>query len=272
MKRLVKKMIAVISTVVMVLSLAACGSSTASTGSTGEAKKKLVLGTSADYPPFEFIVLNDKGEQEYTGIDISLAKQLAQDKGMELEIVNMSFDNLMTALQKGEVDMVVSAVEMSEERKNVADFSDTYYTDYPPKVLVRKDQATTYTSVDSLKGKTVGAQMGTTKADIVKEEMPDSTLLALSTVTDLVNNLQYNKCDAIVVDAAVAEQYAQENSDFVIADISLGETASYYVAVKKGDPSKLQESFNATISKSLQDGTMNQWIEKADADSDKAVE
>ena len=206
MKRLVKKMIAVISTVVMVLSLAACGSSTASTGSTGEAKKKLVLGTSADYPPFEFIVLNDKGEQEYTGIDISLAKQLAQDKGMELEIVNMSFDNLMTALQKGEVDMVVSAVEMSEERKNVADFSDTYYTDYPPKVLVRKDQATTYTSVDSLKGKTVGAQMGTTKADIVKEEMPDSTLLALSTVTDLVNNLQYNKCDAIVVDAAVAEQ------------------------------------------------------------------
>ncbi len=259
-----KKMMMALIALVLVFSMAACGSK--------KDDKKLVLGTSADYPPFEFIVLNDAGEKEYAGIDVSLAKKLAEDAGKELEIVNMSFDNLMASLQKGEIDMVIAAVEVDEDRAKVADFSNPYYTDLPPMILVRAEDAANYTSLDSFKDKTVGAQMGTTKADIVTDDMPGATLLTVSSVTDLVNNLVYKKCDAIVLDGAVAQQYANSDNTLVISEIALGVAAPYVVAVKKDDPSKLLESFNKTIATVTGDGTMDAWIAEADELSAKAIE
>ena len=233
---------------------------------------KFVMGTSADYPPFEFIIINDKGEQEYVGIDISLAKKIAEDMGVELEVVNMSFENLMIALDKGEVDSVIAAVEEDEERALVADFSEPYYTDYPPMVLVKKANADQYTSLDSFAGKKVGAQMSTTKADIVTNDMTDANLVALSSVNDLVNELVYDKCDAIVLDGAVAMQYAESNSDLVVADVELGVAAPYRVTVKKGDPKGLLESINKTIATILEDGTMDAYIEEANELSTQALE
>lgn len=305
MKKVWKKLTAVLAAAAMAGSLAACADSAPAASEAGAAEEtaalttevsestaasaetateaigaeesaaaggKLVLGTSADYPPFEFIVLDDDGNQQYVGIDISLAKKLAEDMGKELEVVNMSFDNLMLSLQKGEIDMVIAAVEVSEERANVADFSDPYYTDYPPMVLIKADKQEEYTSLESLAGKTVGAQTGTTKAAIVTDDMPDSTLLALSSVMDLVNNLEYDKCDAIILDGAVAMQYAEANDSMVVADISLGEAAPYVVAVLKGDPNGLLDSFNETIAAAVNDGTVDAWIEEADAISDQAIE
>lgn len=266
MKKVWKKLMAAVTAVAMVGCMAACGSDSAATA------EKLVLGTSADYPPFEFIVLDDDGNQQYVGIDVSVAKKLAEDMGRELEIVNMSFENLMLSLQKGEIDMVIAAIEVNEERAQVADFSNPYYTDYPPMILIKADKQEEYTSLESLAGKTVGAQTGTTKAAIVTDDMPDSSLLALSSVMDLVNNLEYDKCDAIILDGAVAMQYADTNDSMVIADISLGEAAPYVVAVQKGDPKGLLDSFNKTIETAVSDGSVDKWIEEADAISDQAVE
>ncbi len=266
MKKMWKKLTAAVAAVAMMGCMAACGNQSA------PASDKLVLGTSADYPPFEFIVLDDEGKQQYAGIDVSVAKKLAEDMGKELEVVNMSFDNLMLSLQKGEIDMVIAAVEVSEERAKVADFSDPYYTDLPPMVLIKADKQGEYTSFEALAGKTVGAQTGTTKADIVTNDMSGSTLLALSSVMDLVNNLEYDKCDAIVLDGAVAMQYADANDDMVIADISLGDPAPYVVSVQKGDPKGLLESFNKTIAAALSDGSVDNWIAEADALSDQAVD
>lgn len=262
-----KKFLAVLLTVVIIFNLTACGSS-----EKDKEKTKLVLGTSADYPPFEFIILNEEGKQEYVGIDISLARKLADDMGLILEIVNMNFDNLLSSLGKGEIDLAIAAMEIKEGNLNAADFSDPYYTDYPPMVLIKADMAETYTSIESLNGKTIGAQTGTTKADIVMNDIPGAVLTALSSVTDLVNNLEYNKCDAIVLDGAVAMKYASQNESMVIADIELGEANPYVVAVKKGDPSGLLESFNKTIANALSDGSMDKWIEDADKISDQAME
>lgn len=260
-----KRILVMILAFIMVFSLTACTSKT-------EEKTKLILGTSADYPPFEFIVLDDAGEKEYAGIDISLAEQLAKEMNLELEVVNMSFDNLMASLQKGEIDMVIAAIEANDERKKVADFSDSYYTDLPPMVVVRAEDAANYTSIDNFNGKTVGAQMGTTKADIVTNDMTGATLLSLSSVTDLVNNLVYDKCDAIVLDGAVAQQYVESDATLAVAEVSLGDAYPYAIAVQKGDPSKLLESFNKTIEKVTGDGTMDTWITEANELSDQAVE
>ena len=246
-------------------------SATSAEPTTAPKKEKLVLGTSADYPPFEFIVLDDSGKQQYAGIDISVAKKLAEDQGKELEVVNMSFDNLMASLQKGDIDMVIAAIEASDERKKVADFSDAYYTDLPPMVLVRAEDADKYPTMDSFKGKTVGAQTATTKADIVTKDMKGANLLAVSSVTDLVNNLVYKKCDAIVLDGAVAQQYADTNKNLKIPAVKLGDPSPYAIAVQKGDPKKLLESFNKTIATITTDGSIDKWTKEANDLSDKAV-
>jgi ABC-type amino acid transport substrate-binding protein len=263
-----KKVIALALALVMALSLVACGS----TKTEGEKKTKLVLGTSADYAPFEFIVLNDKNEQEYVGVDISVAKAIAEDMGMELEVVNMNFDNLMAALQKGDVDVVLAAIEDTPEREVSGDFSDPYYTDQPPMILVKADKASEYATLDAFAGKSVGAQTGTTKSDLVTEKMPGANLVGLTTVTDMVNQLVYDKVDAIVLDGAVALQYAQTNTDLAVSAAALGEAAPYCVAVQKGDPSKLLDSINATIAKLIADGSIDQYCTDADALSDKAID
>ena len=260
-----KKITAMLLALLMVLSLAACGS--ASTES-----KTLVMATSADYPPYEFIVLNDKNEQQYVGIDISVSEAIAADMGKELQVVNMEFDSLMAGLLMGDAEMVLAAIEVTDERLEAADFSDPYYTDLPPMILVKADKAGEYTSLESFSGKSVGAQTGTTKATLVTDEMPGANLVALTSVNDLVNQLVYDKVDAIVLDGAVAEQYAQTNSDLVVSEVSLGEAYPYCVAVQKGDPKGLLPSINETIAKLLADGKIEQFIADADALSDQAVE
>ena len=182
-----KKITAILLALVMILSLAACGTAASTTEATeteateapaeteaaaeAEAAEEtaqggtLVFATSADYAPFEFIVLDENNEQKYVGIDVSVAQAIADDMGMELQVVNMDFDSLMANLQKGDADIVLAAIEVTEERLEAADFSDPYYTDLPAMILVKADKAEEYTSVESFSGKSVGAQTGTTKVD-----------------------------------------------------------------------------------------------------------
>ena len=138
-------------------------------------------------------------------------------------------------------------------------------------ILVKKENADQYKTLADFDGKAVGAQTGTTKADLVTSDMPGANLVGLTSVNDLVNQLVYDKVDAIVVDGAVAQQYAKSNSDLVVADVSLGEAFPYCVAVQKGDPKGLLPSINATIAKLIADGKIEQYIADAEALSDQAI-
>ena len=264
-----KKITAIILALVMVFALCACGAETKPAESA-----KLILGTSADYAPFEFMYADDKGEMQYAGIDVSVAKYIAQDMGKELQVENMSFDYLLTALAKGDYDIVIAAMEASEERKVSADFSDPYYTDIPAMILVKAANAEQYKTLADFSGKSVGAQTATTKLDIVNEQMEGASAVALALVTDLVNELVYDKVDAVVLDGAVAMEYAKTNPDLVIADASseLGEAAPYCVAVAKGDPKGLLPAVNAAIAKMIEANSVEQFIADADALSGVAVE
>ena len=264
-----KKTISLILAVLFCLALIGCGSSG------GGQAKTVVMGTSADYPPFEFIILDDKGAQQFVGIDVDVAKAIAEDMGAELQVSNMDFDSLMAALQKGDVDMVLAAIEATPERLEAADFSDPYYdpsSDDAAKILVKMDNADLYKSPEDFAGKSVGAQTGTTKADLVGSDLPGANLVALTSVLDLVNQLSYDKVDAIVLDGAVALQYAQANDDLVVADVEIGVALPYCVAVQKGDPKGLLESINATIAKLQADNAIEAFYAEADALSDQAIE
>ena len=268
----------------MALGLTACGSSSNGSASSGAASgsasqndasasapavDKLVLGTSADYPPFEFHVLQD-GEDKIVGIDVFLGAQ-----GAEFEVVHMDFNNLFTLLNQGQCDMVIAAAEIDEEgvRPAAADYSDGYYSDLPPKIVVRAGDEGNYTSLEDFAGKAVGAQTATTKETIVTKYMTGADLVSMSSVVDLVNNLVYGKCDALVLDGAVADQYLASNSDLAAVDIDMSSYVEpYRVWVAKGDPKGLLPSINETIAKVLSDGTMDGFIEKADELSSQALE
>ena len=269
-----KKMIAMLLALVMALSLAACGEK-ANDGNTDNdtAKTELVFGTSADYAPFEFMYPDDSGEMVYGGIDVSVAKYIADEMGLTLQVENMGFDYLLPSLDKGDFDIVLAAMEATPERLENADFSDPYYTDVPPAILVKADKADQYKTLADLNGKSVGAQTATTKLDMVNE-MEGVTPVALQSVLDLVNELVYDKVDAILVDGGVAKQYAEANPDLVIADASaeLGEPAPYCVAVQKGDPKGLLPAINAAIAKMNEANMLETFIADADSLADVAVE
>lgn len=261
-----KKMIIFVLCAVLMLGMLA-GCTAAST------EGKLILATSADYPPFEFHMLDENGEDTIVGIDVFVAQKIAEDMGLELEIVDITFDNLLTAMDKGQADIVIAAMEQDAERDLMADFSDPYYTDLPPMILVKAENVDQFTSLESFNGLVVGAQTATTKEDIVLNDMTGAELLSLATVTDLVNNLVYNKCSALVLDGAVAQQYAENNPDLVICEaVSLGEAYPYRVAVKEGDPKGLLESINKTLAQITADGTMDTYIAEANAKSEYALE
>ena len=270
-----KKMIAMLLALVMALSLAACGEK-ANDGNTDNdndtTKTELVLGTSADYAPFEFMYPDDSGEMVYGGIDVSVAKYIADEMGLTLQVENMGFDYLLTSLDKGDFDIVLAAMEATPDRLENADFSDPYYTDVPPAILVKADKAGQYKTLADLNGKSVGAQTATTKLDMVNE-MEGVTPVALQSVLDLVNELVYDKVDAILVDGGVAKEYAASNPDLVIAGASseLGEASAYCVAVAKGDPKGLLPGINAAIAKMNEANMLETFIADAGKLADVAV-
>ena len=278
-----KKMIAMLLALVMALSLMACGSTNTNNGGNDnanngdeaqpEAKTTLVVGVSADYAPFEFMYPDAGGNMVYGGIDISVAQYVADEMGLTMQVENMSFDNLLASLDKGDFDIVLSAMEATPERLENADFSDPYYTDVPPAILVKADKADQYKTLADFSGKYVGAQTATTKLDMVND-MEGVTPVALASVLDLVNELVYDKVDAILVDGGVAQQYADANPDLVIAEASseLGEAAPYCIAVAKGDPKGLLDGINAAIAKMTAENKIETFLADADSLADVAVE
>ena len=272
-----KKFLALMLAMLMALSLVACGggnnAADDNNANDDDAMTKLVLGTSADYAPFEFMYPDESGEMVYGGIDVSVAQYIADEMGVELQVENMGFDYLLTSLDKGDFDIVLAAMEATPDRLENADFSDPYYTDVPPAILVKADKADQYKTLADFNGKSIGAQTATTKLDMVNE-MEGVNPVALQSVLDLVNELVYDKVDAILVDGGVAKQYAEANPDLVIADASaeLGEPAPYCVAVQKGDPKGLLPAINAAIAKMNEANMLETFIADADSLADVAVE
>ena len=168
--------------------------------------------------------------------------------------------------------MVLAAMEATPDRLENADFSDPYYTDVPPALLVKAANADQYKTLADLNGKSVGAQTATTKLDVVNG-IEGATPVPLASVLDLVNELVYDKVDAILVDGGVAAEYAAANPELVVAAASseLGAAAPYCIAVAKGDPKGLLPDINAAIAKLTAENKIETFIADADKLSSVAV-
>ena len=137
-------------------------------------------------------------------------------------------------------------------------------------ILVQAANAGNFTSAEDFAGKSIGAQTGTTKVDIVTEL--GGNLVGETVVTDLVNELVYGKVDAIVLDYAVGESYLASNSDLASVEVEgVGAALPYEVAVQKGDPKGLLDSINKTIAKVLADGSLDQAIADAEVLQEQSI-
>ncbi|TLS51103.1 transporter substrate-binding domain-containing protein [Paenibacillus antri] len=226
-----------------------------------KASGQLRVGTSADYPPYEFHAIVD-GKDQIIGFDIEIIKEVAKDLGVELSLTDMGFDGLLTALQSGNLDMVISGMTPTPERAEAVDFSDVYYVAIQ-KVIVRAEDKATYTSVESLAGKKVGAQLGAIQEGIVTDQMPQSELRALSKLPDLVLDLKSGNVEALVVEEPVANAYIAANPELVLADIQLEQDeAGSAIAMPKGSAA-LVEAVNATLKRLADEGKIDQFVTDA---------
>ncbi|WHH61414.1 basic amino acid ABC transporter substrate-binding protein [Petroclostridium sp. X23] len=203
----------------------------------------VVMGTNAEFPPFEY--RNDKGEVD--GFDAAMAKEIAKELGVELKIEDMAFDSLLNALKSGKIDFVAAGMSVTPDRLQNVDFSEAYYT-ASQKIIVKKDNADIKGKAD-LEGKKIGVQEGTT-GDLEASKIKDAKLSRFKKGIDAIMDLKNGKVDAVVIDASPAEVFVSKNDDLKIIEEELTQE-EYAIAVRKGDR-ELLEKINKVI-KDLKD-------------------
>lgn len=224
-----------------------------------KAKEKIVLGTSADYPPMEWIIFEGSTEN-YVGVDIEIAKVIAKDLGVELEISNRDFGGLLTALNAGDIDMVLAGMVKDEERAKEVDFSNAYY-DGGQVVLVRDEDVEKYKTPDDLIDKKIGTQLGTTQQKYAEEHF-GKNITSMDSNMNLVMDLKNKSLDMLFMSELAAMQFASINEDLeVIKMDEIPGEGEWCVAVKKGNQELLDE-INKTIEKLLESKQIDKWFDE----------
>jgi len=272
MKKLKLALIALIA-IAFAVSFAGCAKKTTDSRLDSIKKAgKIILGTSADYPPYEFHAQID-GKDAIVGFDVALAREIAKDLGVQLEIKDMDFDGLLAALASGNVDIVVAGMTPTAERRQNVDFSDIYYF-AEHGVLIRKaDEAKYSASVESLKDAIVGAQRGAIQVALTKtrikgvaddkKEEPHPQVKELGKLPDLVMELKNSKVEAVVAELPVAKAYLGANGDLMLATYTFrDDDGGSAVAAKKGETS-LTAEINKTIARLQAEGAIDRFVTEA---------
>ena len=258
---------------VAALALTACGGSSASTASSvassaasseaastsaaaGELTTveagKLTMATNAAFPPYE--MTTDAGEFE--GIDIETAQAIADKLGLELQIDDMDFDAALLSVQQGKADIAMAGVTVTDERKAVMDFSDSYATGIQSIIV---PEGSDIASPDDLTGKKIGTQRGTTGYIYCSDDFGDENVVAYDDGLTAVQALNNGQVDAVVIDNAPAQEFIAANPGLKILDTSYAEE-DYAIGMAKG--SSLEDAVNAALKELKADGTLQSIVDK----------
>ena len=254
------------------LALTACGgsasstaSSTASSAASSEAAStsaaaelttveagKLTMATNATFPPYE--MTTDAGDIE--GIDVETAQAIADKLGLELQIDDMDFDAALLSVQQGKADIVMAGVTVTDERKAVMDFSDSYATGIQSIIV---PEGSDIASPDDLAGKKIGTQRGTTGYIYCSDDFGDDAVVAYDSGLTAVQALNNGQVDAVVIDNAPAMEYVAANPGLKVLDTSYAEE-DYAIGMAKG--SALEDAVNAALEELKADGTLQSIVDK----------
>ena len=199
---------------------------------------------------------------EFDGIDVAVAKNIAEDAGMELEIVDMEFDGLIAAVSTGKIDMAVAGMTVTDERKEHVDFSDTYYA--ATQVIVVSGDNTDITCAEDLKNnKKVGVVLSYTGDQIVTDtlKVDEANIQRANRAIDIVQDVKNGKLDAVVMDSYTGIALAQKLGLKIVEDPAVFDTEEYAIAVQKGN-TELLEKINSTLARMKDAGEIDALTEK----------
>ncbi len=197
-----------------------------------KAKGELVLATEAQYAPFEFI--DAKGN--FLGCDMWLGEQIAAALGVKLKVVDMAFDGIVPSVKSGKADIGIAAITYTGERAEEVDFSESYIAS-AQKLVVMKGNEDSIKSIEDLAGKTVGAQLGTVQAELIKGVLTESNLFELDKWPSVAMEVASGKIDALLTDAAAADNMVGGNDKLAVANFDFPEgtmNAGEAAVVQKG--------------------------------------
>jgi len=230
-----------------------------------KSRGKLIVGTSADWPPFEYI--DAKGN--FAGIDIAIAERIARELGVQLEVKDMKFAALIEALKGGQVDLVIADLHHTAEREREIDFSKNYYVAYDASVVVLKSRAPEFKDEQSLYGKNIGVQLGTIQEEWANEHLKGkSNIVSYDRVyPEMVMTLKRGDLDALIVGDIIGQVLASRDPDLVVV-MHLGSLSGAAVGIPQGEE-ELKYVVNKVIEDLISSGEMdnifqeeiNKWLE-----------
>lgn len=273
-----KKILAAAMAVVTALSLGACASSAAKSGGTesakdtsaesakgassesaGEAKaegsyagKTLIMATNAEFPPYEY----HEGK-DIVGIDVEIAKAVAEQMGAKFEVSDMAFDAIISAVDSGKADFGAAGMTVTEDRKKNVDFSDTYATSVQSVIIPENSDIK---SIDDLKGKKIGVQQGTTGDIYATKDYGKDAIQPFPKGVDAVLALGAGKVDAVIIDGNTAKAFVADQKGLKLLDSAYAEE-EYAICVKKGN-TELRDGINAALKELKASGKLDEIVAK----------
>ena len=277
-----KKVLITALSIVMVIALAACGGGSSNEGEAEgggklaeiQEKGKIVVCTDAAWAPFEYI--GEGGEP--TGIDIEIAKAIADELGVELEVSNIAFDTIPAALSAGDADLALACITITDERKEEMAFTEPYTTVQQTMIVAADSDIKV---MEDLGGKAVGTHLGTTGDFLISDENASGVLAdnnaenkQYKALPDAALAMKSGELQAIVCDSVLAEILVKANGDafksfpVAYADGHESEVESIGAAMAKGD-----DEFTAKVNEIIQglseSGQIDEWYEFHSEESKK---
>ena len=244
-----KRILALALAVLMVLSLAGCKK----TPTVEQIQKdgKLVMLTNAAFPPFEYVENN-----EFVGVDVDIANEIAKDLGVELEVVNMDFDGIIDAVKSGKGSFGAAGITIKPDRQEKVDFSIEYVTS-SQYLIIQKDSGITADQIPDL---TIGVQAGTTGEFFCVDDngMAEDQVKKYKTALEAANDLKNGRIDGVIIDQLPAESIVTQNDDLELIAEPLTEE-KYAIAVQKGNDTLL-EAINATLQRLMDEGKIDEYV------------
>lgn len=232
--------------------------------------KKLVVATAAEFPPFEF-----KESLEYKGVDMEISREIAKRLGKELEIKDMEFDAVMSAVSSGNADFAASGLTINETRLKVADFTKPYYNANQVVIVksenvalkaVGNDAEALAMAISQKDGIKIGVQAGTTGAFFAKGDeewgfagFPKAEVKSFVNGSLAVSALVNGQVDIVILDEAPARLISKGNAGTEVLEAALTQE-EYGIAVKKGNK-ELLDSINSVLDAMREDGTFDKIMQ-----------
>ena len=217
---------------------------------------KLIMGTNAAFPPYEFI--SDEDGESIVGIDAEIAGLVAKELGLELEIEDMEFSSIISAVQSGKIDVGLAAMTVTEERLQNVNFSSSYSTGV--QVVIVPDTDSKVASLDDLANVTIGVQESTTGHIYCEDEFGAENVVAYSTGVLAVQALLNGDVDCVVIDNEPAKAFVAANEGLTILDTEYA-VEEYAAAISK-DNEELLAAFNEVLDAKIADGTVAEIVAK----------